>query len=60
MCGFGRFSLTTCFASRSYRTRFDARADVFDHIERFYSAVRRHSTIGHISPLEFEEKVELA
>lgn len=43
-----------------YRTRDEARADVFDYIERFYNAVRRHSTIGDISPLEFEKKVRLA
>jgi putative transposase len=43
-----------------YRTRDDARADVFDYIERFYNAVRRHSTIGYVSPIEFERKVGLA
>ena len=35
-------------------------ADVFDYIERFYNAVRRHSTIGYLSPIEFERKVGLA
>ena len=30
---------------KNYRTRNEARADVFDYIERFYNAVRRHSTI---------------
>jgi putative transposase len=34
-----------------YRTRDAARADVFDYIERFYNAVRRHSTIGYVSPV---------
>ena len=43
-----------------YRTRDEARADVFDYIERFYNAVRRHSTIGYISPVEFERNVGLA
>ncbi|MDR6831244.1 transposase InsO family protein [Bosea sp. BE271] len=45
---------------RAYRTLDDARADVFDYIVRFYNAVRRHSTIGYISPVEFEKKVGLA
>ena len=45
---------------RVYRTRDDVRADVFDYIERFYNVRRRHSTLGGISPKEFEEKVELA
>ena len=31
---------------KTYRTRNEARTDVFDYIERFYDAVRRHSTIG--------------
>jgi putative transposase len=43
-----------------YRTRDAARADVFDYIERFYNTVRRHSTIGYLSPVEFEKRVELA
>ena len=43
-----------------YRSRDAARADVFDYIERFYNKVRRHSTIGYLSPVEFERKVGLA
>ena len=38
-----------------YRSRYEARADVFDYIERFYNAVRRHSTLGYLSPIEFEK-----
>ena len=29
---------------KTYRTRDEARADVFDYIERFYNPKRRHST----------------
>jgi putative transposase len=36
-----------------YRTRSDARADVFEYIEIFYNRVRRHSTLGQISPERF-------
>ena len=43
-----------------YRTRNEAKADVFDYIERFYNSIRRHSTIGYVSPVEFERKVGLA
>jgi len=32
----------------------DMRADVFDYIERSYNPRRRHSTLGQISPIEFE------
>ena len=41
-------------ARKVYRTRDQARADVFDYIECFYNPSRRHSTIGYISPMEFE------
>lgn len=43
-----------------YRSRDEAKADVLDYIERFYNTVRRHSTIGYISPVEFERKAGLA
>ena len=43
-----------------YPTRDVARADIFDYIERFYNPTRRHSTIGYVSPIEFERKVGLA
>lgn len=39
-----------------YRTRSEARADIFDYIERFYNPRRRHSTLGQISPMEFERR----
>lgn len=47
-------------ARRTYRTRDDARADVFDYIERFYNPARRHSTLGYLSPVEFENRAKLA
>jgi putative transposase len=47
-------------SGKIYRTRNEARADVFDYIERFYNAIRRHSTIGYLSPVEFERKAGLA
>ena len=39
-----------------YRTRDEARADIFEYIEGFYNPVRRHSTLGQISPAEFERQ----
>ena len=47
-------------ARKIYRTRDEAKADVFDYIERFYNAKRRHSTIGYLSPVAFEEQAALA
>ena len=41
---------------RNYRTRDEARADVFDYIERFYNRKRRHGYVGNISPVQFENR----
>ena len=45
---------TERLSKKHYRTRDDLRADVFDYIEKFYNPRRRHSTIGYISPVQFE------
>jgi putative transposase len=45
---------TERIARKVYRTREEIRGDVFDYIERFYNPVRRHSTLGYVSPIEFE------
>jgi putative transposase len=39
-----------------YRTYSEAKSDIFDYIERFYNRKRRHSTLGQLSPLEFETR----
>jgi putative transposase len=45
-------------ARKVYRSREQARADVFDYIERFYNPTRRHSTMGYVSPIDFEKAQE--
>jgi putative transposase len=40
----------------SYATREDAKASVFGYIEVFYNRVRRHSTLGCVSPAEYERR----
>jgi putative transposase len=47
-------------ARKTYRTRDQVRANVFDYIERFYNARRRHSTLGYLSSVEFEKQEALA
>ena len=42
-------------ARKVYRTRAQARADVFDYIEVFYNPKRRHSTLGYVSQIRFED-----
>ncbi len=44
--------------AQNYRTRDEAKADVFDYIERFYNPKRQHSTIGYISPIQFEQQMQ--
>jgi putative transposase len=39
---------------RSWPTRGEARTAVFDYIESFYNRRRRHSTLGMLSPADFE------
>ncbi|WP_303810472.1 IS3 family transposase, partial [Sandarakinorhabdus limnophila] len=37
-----------------------AKAEVFDYIERFYNPTRRHSTLGYLSPIDFERQANVA
>jgi transposase InsO family protein len=37
-----------------YATRAEAKASIFEYIETFYNRVRRHSTLGYLSPVNFE------
>jgi transposase InsO family protein len=37
-----------------YQSRYQARLDIFKYIEGFYNTVRLHSTLGYMSPNEFE------
>ena len=45
-------------ARKTYRTRNEAKADVFDYIELFYTPRRRHSKLGYLSPADFEKEAE--
>ena len=37
-----------------YKTRAEARSDIFAYIEGFYNRRRRHSSLGYLSPSSFE------
>lgn len=39
---------------QKYRTRSQARTDIFSYIEGFYNTARLHSSLGYLSPNEFE------
>lgn len=38
----------------SYKTRSEARSDIFLYLEGFYNRSRRHAGIGYLSPVDFE------
>ena len=39
---------------RSWPTRRELISEVFDYVEAFYNRQRRHSTLGYLTPEEFE------
>ena len=41
---------------RNYRIRAEATADLFQYIEIFYNRQRRHSSVGHLNPTQFERQ----
>jgi transposase InsO family protein len=45
---------------RDYRTRDQARTEVFEYIEVFYNRQRIHQTLGYHSPLAFEAIADVA
>lgn len=39
-----------------YKTREEAKNSIFEYVEIFYNRKRRHSTLGYVSPVDFENK----
>jgi putative transposase len=44
---------------RTYKSRDDARQDVFDYIEMFYNPKRKHANNGLLSPVDFEKQQKM-
>lgn len=47
---------TELFDRSTFKTRDQARLEVFEFIEAFYNPLRRHSALGYVSPERFEER----
>lgn len=45
---------------RRFKTQREAALKVFEFIEGFYNPRRRHTSIGNISPMEFERRMNQA
>jgi transposase InsO family protein len=41
-----------------WRTRDEARVAIFRYIETWYNRVRRHSTLGYVSPAQYETELQ--
>ncbi len=41
---------------QTYKTREEAKADIFDYIERFYNRKRSHTYLGYLSPVQYENR----
>jgi len=47
-----------CFDREIPATRQQARSMIFDYIETFYNSHRRHSSLGYLSPAQFEQQTQ--
>ncbi len=43
---------------RKFETQAEARMAVFEFIEGFYNPRRRHSSLGYLSPINYERRME--
>ena len=54
------FSTVKSELGERFESHGDAKMELFDYIEVFYNQRRRHSTLGQISPSEFERRAHAA
>lgn len=54
---FSRLKVELIYAE-NYHSEEQARSGIFEYIELFYNRRRRHSAIGYMSPVEYEQQYE--
>ena len=42
-----------------YKTRREAKEDIFNYIEMFYNSTRKHGTNGLLSPRQYEDRFKM-
>lgn len=45
-----------CVYHEDYKTREEAKQNIFKYIEVFYNRQRRHAFLDYMAPVEYEEK----
>ena len=46
-----------CVERTSFQTRGQAKQTIFEYVECFYNRIRRHSSLGYMSPVTYEQRV---
>ena len=54
---FSRLKVELIYAE-NYKTREEVQRGLFEYIELFYNRKRRHSAIGYMSPMEYEQQYQ--
>ena len=47
-----------CLGAKTFSSRKEARGLIFEYIEVFYNRKRRHSSLGYVSPVDYEQQGE--
>ena len=46
-----------CVGSTVYTSHDEARLALFTYMEVYYNRIRRHSTLGYVSPFKYEQMI---
>jgi putative transposase len=46
-----------CVERTCFQTRREARQTIFESVECFYNRIRRHSSLGYLSPVAYEQSM---